>query len=214
MREHARRNGWKVVGHFIDRGESARTINRPELKRLIAHCKEQEGIDLGLVHKIDRLARNLIDFATIKAILKQKGIKLVSVSEAFGDNSIGHLLENIIASISEWYSANLGDEIRKANLTKLSQGEWPHKPPIGYKSVKRASTNRMAHVPHETTGPLIRQTFELFSTGQHSLKSLSQEMFARGLATRSGRMYSEENVKRILTREFYVGQIVWQDKVY
>src|SRR5262245_27478 len=197
MREHARHNGWKVVGHFIDRGESARTINRPELKRLIAHCKEQEGIDLVLVHKIDRLARNLVDFATIKAILKQKGIRLVSVSEPFGDNSIGHLLENIIASISEWYSANLGDEIRKANLAKLSRGEWPHKPPVGYRSVKGASS-RVEHVPDEATGPLVRQAFELFSTGRYSLKGLSEEMFARGLATRSGRMYSEENVKRIL----------------
>src|SRR4029453_12831209 len=81
MREHAHRNGWKVVDHFVDRGESAKTANRPELKRLIAHCKEQQGIDLVLVHKIDRLARNLVDYATIKAVLKQKGIRLVSVSE-------------------------------------------------------------------------------------------------------------------------------------
>src|SRR5262249_3785442 len=160
MREHARRNGWKVVGHFVDRGESARTINRPELKRLIAHCKEQEGIDLVLVHKIDRLARNLIDHATIKAILKQKGIKLVSVSEPFDDNPIGQLMENILASISEWYSANLGEEIRKGNLAKLSKGEWPHRPPIGYRSVKGAS-NRVEHVPDERAGPLVRQAFEL-----------------------------------------------------
>ncbi len=95
MKECARRNGWKVAAHFVDRGESARTANRPELKRLIQHCKENKGIDVVLVHKIDRLARNLIDFATIKAILKQKGIRLVSVSEPFDDNSIGHLLENI-----------------------------------------------------------------------------------------------------------------------
>ena len=126
------RNGWKVAGHFVDRGESARTANRPELKRLIQHCRENKGVDVVLVHKIDRLARNLIDYATIKAILKQKGIRLVSVSEPFDDNSIGHLLENIIASISEWYSANLGDEIRKANAAKLKRGEWPHKPPVGY----------------------------------------------------------------------------------
>src|ERR1051325_1481514 len=89
MREYARRNGWNVINHFVDSGESARTINRPELKRLIAHCKEQQGIDVVLVHKIDRLARNLIDHATIKVILKQKGIRLISVTERFGDDAIG-----------------------------------------------------------------------------------------------------------------------------
>jgi site-specific DNA recombinase len=213
MREHARRNGWKVIGHFVDRGESARTANRPELKRLIAHCKEQKGVDLVLVHKLDRLARNVIDHATIKAILKQKGIRLVSVSEPFDDNAIGQLMENIIASISQWYSANLGDEIRKANLAKVKQGEWPHMPPVGYKSIRGAS-NRAEHVPHEQNGPLIRQAYELFATGDYSLKCLSEEMFARGLATRYGRMYSEENMKRILSRAFYVGRIVWNGTVY
>ncbi len=35
MKEHAKRNGWHVVGHFVDEGESARTADRPELKKLI-----------------------------------------------------------------------------------------------------------------------------------------------------------------------------------
>jgi site-specific DNA recombinase len=107
----------------------------------------------------------------------------------------------------------LGDEIRKANLAKLKQGEWPHKPPVGYKSVKGTSS-RVEHVPDEAKGPLIRQAFELFASGDYSLKVLSEEMFARGLATGSGRMYSEENMKRILSRDFYVGRIVWNGTAY
>jgi len=35
MTQYARKSGWKVVGRYVDRGESARTANRPELKRLI-----------------------------------------------------------------------------------------------------------------------------------------------------------------------------------
>ncbi|GFP40476.1 recombinase family protein [Candidatus Hakubella thermalkaliphila] len=204
MKEYARRNGWKVMGHFIDEGESAKTADRPELKRLIQHCKENKGIDIVLVHKIDRLARNLIDYATIKAILKQKGIRLVSVSEPFDDNPIGHLLENIIASISEWYSANLGEEIKKANLAKLKKGEWPHKPPLGYRSVK-GSNGRVKHLPDPRTAPLVRQAFELFSSGNYSLQSLAEEMHSRGLKTAFGRIYSPESLKTLLTRRFYIG---------
>ena len=213
MRNYAKRNGWKVIGHFIDEGESAKTANRPELKRLISYCKENKGIDIVIVHKIDRLARNLIDYATIKAILKQKGIRLVSVSEPFDDNPIGHLLENIIASISEWYSANLGEEIKKANLAKLKKGEWPHKPPIGYKSV-RTENGRVRHLPDQKTAPLVRQSFELFSTGNYSLKTLSEEMGDRGLKTRYGRIYSPESMKKLLTRRFYIGRLDWQGKEY
>jgi len=213
MKEYAKRNGWKVVGHFIDEGESAKTADRPQLKKLIQYCKENKDVDMVIVHKIDRLARNLIDYATIKAILKQKSIRLVSVSEPFDDNPIGHLLENIIASISEWYSANLGEEIKKANLAKLKRGEWPHKPPLGYKSVK-GENGRVKHIPDPKLAPLVRQAFELFSTGNYSLKTLSEEMHLRGLKTRYGRIYSPESMKKLLTRRFYIGRLEWQGKEY
>ena len=213
MKEYARRNGWKVAGRFIDEGESAKTANRPELKRLIKHCKENKDVNIVIVHKIDRLARNLIDYATIKAILKQKGIRLVSVSEPFEDNPIGNLLENIIASISEWYSANLGEEIKKSNHTKLKRGEWPHKPPVGYRSVK-GPEGRIKHVPDQKTVYLVKQAFELFSTGNYSLKMVSEEMSNRGLKTRYGRMYSQETIKKLLTRRFYIGKLEWRGKEY
>lgn len=213
MKEYAHKMGWKVIGHFVDEGESAKTANRPELKRLIQHCKENKNVAAVIVHKIDRLARNLIDYATIKAVLKQKGIRLVSVSEPFDDNPIGRLLENIIASISEWYSANLGEEIKKANLAKLKRGEWPHKPPVGYKSIE-GENGRVKHVPDSKIAPLARQAFELFSTGNYSLKTLAEEMQVRGLKTRYGRIYSPESMKKLLTRRFYIGRLEWRGKEY
>jgi DNA invertase Pin-like site-specific DNA recombinase len=108
MKEYAKKNDWTLADHFVDEGESAKTADRPELKNLLQYCKEHKEIDAVVVHKLDRMVRNLVDYGTIKAILKQRGIRLVSVSEPFDDNPVGHILENIIASISEWYSANLG----------------------------------------------------------------------------------------------------------
>lgn len=213
MKEYARRNDWQIAGHFVDEGESARTANRPELKNLLQYCKEHKEIDAVIVHKLDRMARNLVDYGTIKAILKQRGIRLISISERFEDNAVGDLMENIFASISEFYSANLGEEIKKANKIKLEKGEWPHKPPIGYKSI-RGQDNRPEHVPDPDKVSLVRQAFELFSTGSYSLWTLSEEMCARGLKTKSGKMRSPEQMKKLLMRKFYLGQLEWQGKLY
>lgn len=214
MREYAKRNGWKVAGHFVDEGESARTANRPELKKLIEQCKENKSVDVVIVHKIDRLARNLIDYATIKAILKQKGIRLVSVSEPFDDNPVGNLLENIIASISEWYSANLGEEIKKSHSEKLRQGEWPHKQPLGYVGIKEETNDRIKHIPDPNKATLVRQAFELFATGNYSLRTLSNEMNDRGLITAYSKKYSPDFIKTLLQRRFYIGKLVWKGKEY
>ncbi|MCH8903555.1 MAG: recombinase family protein [Bacteroidetes bacterium] len=213
MRGYAKQNGWKIVGQFLDEGASARTTNRPELNRLIQYCKENKQVDVVLIHKIDRLARNLVDYATIKAILKQKGIKLVSVSEPFEDNPVGNLLENIMASISEWYSANLGEEVKKTHITKLKRGEWPHWVPFGYKSV-RDDENMVKHIPDSITGPLVLQSFELYSTENYSLGLLAEEMAERGLKTRYGNVYTKESMRKLLTRDFYMGKLVWNSKKY
>jgi len=213
MKEYAQKNNWIINGHYIDEGESARTANRPELKKLIQHCKTEKDVDVILIHKIDRLARNLVDYATIKAILKQNNIRLVSVSEPFDDNPVGHLLENIIASISEWYSANLGEEVKKGNLAKLKKGEWPTKPLFGYKSILGES-GRVKHVPDSNSLAIVKQCFELFSTGQYSLRTLSEEMASRGFKTKYGKIRSSESMKKLLTRRFYIGKLVWKGQEY
>ena len=53
--------GALVVKEFADRGESARSANRPELQKMLAYLKEDGGIDYVIVHKLDRLARNRAD---------------------------------------------------------------------------------------------------------------------------------------------------------
>ena len=145
MRQFAKGNGWRVLEEYVDRGESARTMKRPKLQKLIRFCGEKKGVGIVVVHKLDRMARNLPDYLTIKAELKKKGIRLVSMTENFEDSVTGRLLENIIASISEWYSGNLGEEIKKAALVKLQRGEWPQRPPIGYKSI-RIEDKRVEHI--------------------------------------------------------------------
>jgi DNA invertase Pin-like site-specific DNA recombinase len=43
MRQFAKGNGWRALGEYVDRGESARTMKRPELQKLIRFCKERKA---------------------------------------------------------------------------------------------------------------------------------------------------------------------------
>src|SRR5260221_5414407 len=106
MREYARHQGWSVVEEFVEPGASAKTTDRPALQRLLSLVRDRESkIDVLLVHKVDRLARNVYDHATIKVLLKQHDIRLASVVENLDDSVPGQLVENIMASIAQFYSA-------------------------------------------------------------------------------------------------------------
>ena len=65
--------GALVVKEFADRGESARSANRPELQKMLAYLKEDGGIDYVIVHKLDRLARNRADDVEINRAFEEAG---------------------------------------------------------------------------------------------------------------------------------------------
>jgi len=68
-KEYAARNDLTVVRTFIERGESSKFADRPQLLELLARCaKREKSIQQVLVWKVDRLARNVGDHFNIKTL--------------------------------------------------------------------------------------------------------------------------------------------------
>lgn len=212
MREHARRAGWTVVKEFVEPGASAKTAQRPELQKLLALLSQSDArADIVLVHKIDRLARNVYDHATIKAMLHQKGVRLASVVENVDDSVPGQLVENIMASIAQFYSSNLAEEVKKGMRQKVLKGGWPHLPPRGYMLV-RSDSERSARVePHPTLSTVIRAAFERYATGWLSLKAVAALLAKDGVRSSDGRPLSPSRVRHLLGNPFYAGRVHWKD---
>ena len=70
-----------VVEEYSDKGESARSTDRPSLQALLGRLEEKQDIDYVIVHKIDRLARNRHDDAEIALAIHRAGAQLISCTE-------------------------------------------------------------------------------------------------------------------------------------
>ena len=126
-----RDEGWELADEYVDKGESARTADRPRLRAMLARIGEESDVEAVVVHKIDRLARNMEDHIAIRALLRRRGVALVSVTENLDDTASGRLVEGIHALMAEFYSANLAAEVRKGMGQKAKLGGYPHKAPLG-----------------------------------------------------------------------------------
>jgi site-specific DNA recombinase len=211
MRDYARQHEWRVAHEFIEAGASAKTTDRRVLQDLLARIKDGEPtIDVVLVHKIDRLARNVYDHATIKSFLTQHEVRLASVVENVDDSVSGQLVENIMASLAQFYSANLADEVRKGMRQKVLKGGWPHKPPRGYVVVKNEGGRADLEI-HPREGPLMRRAFELYATGWYSMRSVANRLAKEGLVAGNGNAIPQAHIRRLLSNPFYVGRVRWQD---
>jgi site-specific DNA recombinase len=212
--------GWSVADEFVDAGESARSADRPNLKAMLARVAEGD-IHAVVVHKIDRLARNIEDHVAIRAGLRKAGVALVSVTENIEETASGKLVEGIHALMAEFYSANLATEVRKGMTQKAKQGLWPAKAPLGYLNVReqgagKRGTAKVVLDPERAL--LVREAFRMYATGDYSLGELQGALAAKGLtsptARKPGAPPPVSALATMLANPFYIGIVEWDGARY
>src|SRR5439155_22794946 len=57
----AQDKGAEIIAEYMDRGESAKTADRPEFQRLLDRVQTERNVDYLIVDKVDRFARNVRD---------------------------------------------------------------------------------------------------------------------------------------------------------
>ena len=214
--------GALVVKEFADRGESARSANRPELQKMLAYLKEDGGIDYVIVHKLDRLARNRADDVEINRAFEEAGVRLVSTSENIDQTPGGMLLHGIMSSIAEFYSRNLANEVIKGMGEKARNGGTLGKAPLGYVNVRARDENGRevrTIALDEERAPLIRLAFTEYATGNWTVRQLADHLNTLGLSIpptprRCAKPITTTRLHKILRHPYYKGTISFQGVEY
>ena len=206
--------GWTLVDEYADRGESARTQDRPQFQEMLHCLKEDQSIDAVVVHKLDRLARNIEDHGAIRAILRKYKVQFVSVTENLEDTASGKLVEGILASIAEFFSANLSTEVKKGMQQKAKQGGWPGHAPVGYKNVRDdKGVAQIVISPEEAE--LVKEAFKLYATGEFSITEVAELMKEKGLRNhKTQKPLWRAKIDQLLKDKFYVGIITYKSVEY
>ena len=214
--------GALVVKEFADRGESARSANRPELQKMLAYLKEDGGIDYVIVHKLDRLARNRADDVEINRAFEEAGVRLVSTSENIDQTPGGMLLHGIMSSIAEFYSRNLANEVIKGMGEKARNGGTLGKAPLGYVNVRARDENGRevrTIALDEERAPLIRLAFTEYATGNWTVRQLADHLNTLGLSIpptprRPAKPITATRLHEILRHPYYKGIVTFQGVEY
>ena len=196
--DYAERNGFTVVGEYIDRAISGRSDDRPEFLRMMADAKKG-GFSFVLVYKLDRFARNRYDSAIYKYQLKKCGVKVISAMEQIGDNPESILLEALLEASAEYYSVDLSQKVRRGRKESAKKGKYVDGGvPLGYKAVD-------GHLAiDEPRAEIVRIVFREYAAGT-PLKDIVQELNEKGFRNRNGNEFSKSSFWRMLQNEKYLG---------
>lgn len=178
---------------------------------------KKNNITIILCEKIDRLTRNLKDAATVSDwVHEDKSHEVHFVKENFIVNNNTKAHENFVwdmkVAMARFYTNNLSEEVKKGQKEKLAQGWLPTRPPTGYKTI--GEKGHKTNVVDETTAPLIKKMFQLYSTGNYSVVSLEDEMYKLGLRSVKGNKVLQSRIYDLLQDPFYCGKMRWNGEIY
>ena len=211
-----------VVKEFVDRGESAKTADRPALQEMLGYIKEHK-VDYVIVHKLDRLARNRADDVEISKLLSSVDVQLVSTTESFDDSTpSGSLMHGIMSSVAEFYSNNLAHEVKKGMLQKVQSGGTPSKAPLGYKNViNRDELGREARtvILDPERAPLVAKAFQLYAKGNKTVQQVADQLATEGLTTAPtpkipSKAITQPTLNKVLTNPYYKGMMRYNGALY
>ncbi len=120
----------KLIDRFEER-ETAAKRGRPVFSKMLRLLKA--GVASGVVmHKIDRSARNLKDWADLGELI-DCGVEVHFANESLDLQSRGgRLSADIQAVVAADYVRNLREEAKKGFYGRLKQGILPRPAPVGY----------------------------------------------------------------------------------
>jgi DNA invertase Pin-like site-specific DNA recombinase len=199
--EYASKRGITIAQWFEEQVSAAKR-GRPVFTKLVGLLKSKRAGGI-IIHKIDRGARNLRDWADM-ADLMDRGIEVHFAHESIDLHTrSGRLSADILAVVASDYIRNLREETIKGINGRLRQGLFPFSAPVGYLNTGKGKVKTVDPI----RGPFVKQAFELYATRQYSLQALEDEMFKRGFRTRTGKIIYLSQLATILRNPFYMGLI-------
>lgn len=198
---YGQKNALEIAGWFEER-ETAAKRGRPIFGQMLKLLSSGRASGV-IIHKIDRSARNLKDWADLGELIDH-GVEVHFANEGLDLNSRGgRLSADIQAVVAADFIRNLREEARKGIYGRLKQGVYPMPAPVGYLNMGAG----VPKAPDPIKAPLVHRAFELYSTGRFSLHTLLDELSRLGLSNRNGRTMTSGGVSLMLNNPFYVGLI-------
>lgn len=190
---------------FEDPGYSAKNTDRPDYQRMMDRLRTGEFSHL-LVWKLDRISRNLLDFAAMYAELKQLGITFVSKNEQFDTSSaIGEAMLKIILVFAELERNMTSERVTAVMLSRASNGQWNGGHiPLGYQWDK--IEKQFSVLTAESK--LVKKIYNMYEEYQ-SILYISNYLNESGIKTKREKGWSPTGIHKILTNPFYVGTYIY-----
>lgn len=201
--EVANRKGLEVYREYSDPGVSGGSFKRPGIQMLLQDMKARK-FDTIIVHKLDRLSRNMGDLYELIGLVNKLDIRLIIASQGSEEidtrSPMGKAFLYFSGIWAEIYLDNLREETLKGITKKIQMGgRHMSRPPLGY---TYDENNKLVIVEEEAK--IVREVFRLFTEKMWGVNKISVHM-NKWSRLKEGGKWDNKSVRNILTNYTYAG---------
>lgn len=196
--EYAAHKNLNIISVYADEAVSGKTVNRSQYQKLIRDSQRGE-FSVILIHKYDRIGRNLGEHVNLTAKLEKLGVQLIAVAQDFGNSAEAKIMRALMWSFSEYYVDNLANETRKGlkenALKGLHNGGVA---PFGYDIIDKH------YIINELEAEYVRRIYDA-ALHRKGFKDIIQELSECGITGKRGKPIKYTQIYEMLRNEKYTG---------
>ncbi len=210
---------WKLIELYVEnedkngakRGRSGTTRQgRNGLAKAI-ELAQAKLIDVIVVTKLDRIARNVRDYMDISSELNSSGAALVCLDLDIDTSTPdGQMIMRNHANLAQWQAERIAQYSIETTKRHARQGRPLGSPPLGYQAVREEGKSTLKlHPIYKKHVELIDK---LYLTHQSVIRVV-KALHKKGYKTSRGKTYSKPQVSRILQNIRYTGKQEYNGEV-
>jgi site-specific DNA recombinase len=180
---------------IVDGGESAKSLNRPGLQKILSLIQAHE-VEAVIVAKLDRLTRSVKDLCGLLELFEKRNVALISVAESLDTSTAaGRLVITIMGAVSQWEREAIGERTREALRHKMGNNQRVGTILYGHRLAADG-----CHLEREPNEVACMEAIQNLRSQGYSLRKVAHMLNESGLRTRRGSVWRLESVARVARR--------------
>jgi len=205
IQEECRKRGIDLVHfcEFVQSGAKVLSSSSKERAEVLHHIRDY-GVNVVVVHELDRLARSMLDTLLFVADLDKLGVSFVSIHDGFDTTTPqGQLQMHILSAFSEYFRKQLASKVMGGMVERAKQGKHMGRRPLGYQIGPSGFT------ADEEESKIIQLIFSWYLDQNLGLRGVADQLNSMGVKSLRGNVWSHVSVREIIENEVYTGVFVW-----
>ncbi|HBY90480.1 MAG: recombinase family protein [Ruoffia tabacinasalis] len=201
LEDYASQHNTQVLAIFQD-AMSGKDTNREDFNAMVEYISTHD-VDVLLVWRYDRIARNLKDLESFLMLCSDLNVSVISINEKLGHNRAQDVfMLQMLGAVGQYQREIIKENQQIAYQQKYDEGKiLSGTVSYGYRLI-----NDTLEVK-ENEAAVVRLIFYLYTQKELGYKAISEHLNASGNLNRDGKWWHAVRIKSILDNPFYTGAI-------